>query len=173
MKNVSLPNSLKKIGSHAFNQTSITTISFGSGLEEIGNDAFSFSNLSGSITIPSNVKKIDYQAFECTPLTEIYVDAEEIGNLSFVDNWWPEPSRDKSTIKKITFGRNVKKLDGEVLHKSSALEEVVFEDPTNWVPANSCTPVDVSSTAKIFELMSANNGYIKNLRHFDNLSECQ
>ena len=62
--NLTIPNSVIGIGHRTFERTNITTISFGSGLEGIGQSAFAYcNNLAGELYIPDGVKNIGRLAF--------------------------------------------------------------------------------------------------------------
>ena len=65
MSEISLPHSLKRIGAHAFEQSSIKgNLVLPDGLEEIGSSAFAYcSGLTGSLTIPSSIRIIYYNTF--------------------------------------------------------------------------------------------------------------
>ncbi|MEE1132613.1 MAG: leucine-rich repeat domain-containing protein, partial [Caryophanon sp.] len=62
IQSVTLPNTLKKIGSFAFYRTSISSITLPNGLEEIGESAFAQTNLQ-AVIIPNTVKTIGSKAF--------------------------------------------------------------------------------------------------------------
>ncbi len=62
--NLIIPNSVVGIWHRAFERTNITTISFGSVLEGIGQSAFAYcNNLAGELYIPDRVKNIGRMAF--------------------------------------------------------------------------------------------------------------
>ena len=73
---VSIPSSVKVIGSGAFSScSSLSSIIIPNGVTEIGSSAFVSCTSLKSITIPSSVTKIYSSAFSiCTGLTEINVD---------------------------------------------------------------------------------------------------
>ncbi len=70
IENLSFPASLRTIGDGAFClNNKLTSVTFNEGLEEIGADAFDRSyKLSGTITLPSTLKKIGGNAFGRTAL---------------------------------------------------------------------------------------------------------
>lgn len=74
---VTIPNSVKKIGSHAFQRCALTKITMGEGVEEIGDYAFSRCGLS-EITISENVNSIGSYAFEeCSNMKRMYCKAQQ------------------------------------------------------------------------------------------------
>ncbi len=80
---VYLPNSIKTIGSHAFESCgSLKTVALNAGLTEIKPSAFAFCKSLGAIDLPQGLLNIDTAAFDsCTSLTDITVPASvnEIG----------------------------------------------------------------------------------------------
>lgn len=83
---VSLPSTLKRIGSNAFWQNPFYTIQFPDGLLEIGSSAFEISCLFGSLRIPGSVERIGEAAFRETGLTELVLEdgVREIGAQAFM-----------------------------------------------------------------------------------------
>ena len=80
LESVTFPASLKTIGKRAFcyfdwdddessKKSTLVSITLNEGLETIAKEAFSGTSLK-TVTIPSTVKKIAYDAFECNNLTE-------------------------------------------------------------------------------------------------------
>lgn len=67
MKSVSLPNTLKRIGSYAFGNNLLTDIVLPEGLEEIGYGAFTLNDLT-TITIPSSVHTIKGEIVSGNPI---------------------------------------------------------------------------------------------------------
>jgi len=83
---LTIPDSAKKIGDKALQDDSVlTSIKFGNGLEEIGDSAFWGNNLT-EVSFPSSLKKINDHAFEnCALLKTITfsIGLEEIGEDAF------------------------------------------------------------------------------------------
>ena len=72
-KNTIIPNSVTSIGSYAFQQSGLTSITIPSSVTSIGEHAFSYCGLT-SITIPSSVTLIGSSAFSgCSGLTSITI----------------------------------------------------------------------------------------------------
>ena len=85
-KNVSIPNTIKYIGESAFNSSGITSILIPSGVEIIGDNAFSNCDLLTSVTIPGNVKEIGNYSFSyCDNLESVTISngVELIGEYAF------------------------------------------------------------------------------------------
>ncbi|WP_295091622.1 leucine-rich repeat protein [Ruminococcus sp.] len=81
---ISLPSTLKEIGSYAFSDTGITEISLPNGLESIGEHAFNSTGLS-SVAFPDSLKTIGEASFNNTALTSISLPdgLESIGYSAF------------------------------------------------------------------------------------------
>ena len=80
LQNVSLPSSLKTIGSYAFSETSIKSIELPSGLNNVGDGVFSFCQELTKLSIPGTVKEIPYCFAEfCFKLNEIIINEGTIG----------------------------------------------------------------------------------------------
>jgi len=113
---VSLPSTLKGIGSYAFTSArSLSSITLPEGLEYIGEHAFDGAKLS-SITIPSTVTSIGEGAFSCENMVRVNwnaVDAIAKGPFS-------------SSIEKITFGEGVKRVPDELMSNCSGLVRAIF-----------------------------------------------
>lgn len=75
LKQITLPNSMKTIGSMAFYECSILrTVSLGEGLTTIKSGAFGYCSNLSEITIPESVTAIDSHAFSyCDNLSAVYV----------------------------------------------------------------------------------------------------
>ena len=81
---VTLPSSVKSIGSYAFYKSNIETISFSEGLETIGDAAFSHTLLSGDLNLPQTLNEIDSYAFSSTNITSVNLhDGMILGGSAF------------------------------------------------------------------------------------------
>lgn len=82
---IALPDSLTTLGDEAFMSCSITSVSFGSGLKEIGEACFYECRSLSSIVIPGSVAKIDREAFMGCPIRTLSLGEgiEEIGDMAF------------------------------------------------------------------------------------------
>lgn len=122
---VSLPSTLKSIGSYAFESArSLSSITLPEGLEYIGEHAFDGAKLS-SITIPSTVASIGEGAFSCENMVRVNwnaVDAIAEGPLS-------------SSIEKITFGEGVKRVPDELMRDCSGLVRAIFSSTIEEIGA--------------------------------------
>ena len=91
LTSVSLPGTLRRIGSCAFAGCNrLTEIEIPDGVKEIGNAVFYLSGLT-SVSIPSSVTIIEGGAFrDLTSLKSVNItDLESWCNISFGDNGWP------------------------------------------------------------------------------------
>lgn len=122
---VSLPSTLKGIGSYAFESArSLSSITLPEGLEYIGEHAFDGAKLS-SITIPSTVTSIGEGAFSCENMVRVNwnaVDAIAKGPLS-------------SSIEKITFGEGVKRVPDELMRDCRGLVRAIFSSTIEEIGA--------------------------------------
>ncbi len=94
---VNLGHRLKEIGDNAFKYTPVAEISLPSGVESIGAEAFSNSNVTGALSIPGTVAAIGKGAFNNNPL-----------------------------MTSLTIGEGLKCIGSEAFNKCSALESVVL-----------------------------------------------
>ena len=138
IKSVVLPSSLKKIGSFAFcGCTSLVKVSLNEGLEYIGDDAFYGSSFGekntknqityGSVTIPSTVTYIGYEAFcNATYLGEVIFSDEGSKAIEFglKDNN-NSMFRACSNLKKVTLPQRMKEIPASAFQNCPLLEEVV------------------------------------------------
>ena len=87
---VTIPGSVKELSRHAFFAcTALKTVHLQEGLEIIGKESFAnCSALSGSLTIPASVKKVDSSPFMGTELSEVWFlgDMPEISLYAFSAN---------------------------------------------------------------------------------------
>lgn len=120
IKSVSLPDSVKKIGSGAFEGCAkLKSVSFGNGVTEIESYAFGSTGLE-TVEIPANVAKIGGQAFEknasLTAVT-VYGNAE-VGYKAF---------QDCTALRTAEFlGEESLSLDSSVFSDCTALESVTL-----------------------------------------------
>ena len=73
ISSITLPDSLEEIGSSAFYGCKIKTVNWSKGLKRIGMDAFSYSALSGNVTLPQGLLEIGIRAFEYTNITSLEI----------------------------------------------------------------------------------------------------
>ena len=145
LKLVNIPKTVKTIGSFAFECcTALTTINFlGDGLESIvgyaftkctalksfefpstlktiGSNVFSFSALSGSVTIPDNVTLIGSSAFEsCSNLTSV-----TLGNS--VTTLYSSVFKSCSSLTSVVLGNSVTALSSNIFESCSSLISVTL-----------------------------------------------
>lgn len=108
---ITVPGSVKEIGSYAFSYNGATTItvqdgvgkisdhafyycnkattvSFGEGVSEVGNWAFAYCSALTQVSLPATVEKIGFRAFQsCTAMTSISIaDPEEVATAEDTEN---------------------------------------------------------------------------------------
>ena len=76
LKNVSLPGSIKAIGSSAFENSGIVAINFPEGIEDIYSSAFFNCNSLVDVELPASLTYLGSQVFVCRQLESILVAAE-------------------------------------------------------------------------------------------------
>lgn len=118
---VALPASMTVVPDGLFSKcSSLKTIIFNDQLEEIGDYAFEETSITG-LSFPTSLKKIGKRAFiGCTQLN--YVDlanVETIGKESFYNC---------SNLKSINIPANVTNIEGGAFYKCSNITQVTFED---------------------------------------------
>jgi hypothetical protein len=96
---VSLPKSLKKIGSMAFANAGLKNIIIPDGVAEIDDYAFYNNNELGSVKIPESVTKISDSAFNETPYANIEFDEGGKGTWTYCTKLPAEISANNSTIQ--------------------------------------------------------------------------
>lgn len=121
IKTISLPSTLRRIGSSSLSGTSINSITLPDALEYIGSYAFHDSKKLRRITIPANVKFIGPAAFDGSALTRVYYNATAA-----------ETDKDSYPVFKyaqLTFlfiGEGVKKIPYRLFEGCSNLSRVVM-----------------------------------------------
>ena len=112
VKNIKLPNSLKKLWAHL---SAISEITLPNGLEEIGTEVFANSKIT-KITLPNNLKTIGWGAFSDTKLTKIVIpnSVKEIGEKAFI----------YSKIKSIKLGKNLTKIGARAFTGCNNLKSI-------------------------------------------------
>ena len=68
---LTLPSSVKSIGSYAFYKTALTSVTLPEGLEFIDDAAFAYTPLSGNLNSPQTLNEIDSYAFRSTNISSI------------------------------------------------------------------------------------------------------
>lgn len=84
IKHMMLPEGIVSLGERCFNMLlELESVHFPTTLEYIGRDCFRQTGLT-MLTIPANVKVIDYNAFSLCRITDIYLMAENINQLPYI-----------------------------------------------------------------------------------------
>ena len=88
--NIVLPNTVTSIGSHAFERTSISSVTLPNNLQTIGESVFEHCQLEGALVIPSSVTSIGNSAFKQNRIESLSFangsHLTSIGNSAFYDN---------------------------------------------------------------------------------------
>lgn len=161
IEKVSFPDSLKKIGKHAFCECSrLKSVDFGNGIEEIGGMmVFAFSSIT-KLEIPSQVKTIwDGAFFYCDKLKEIKFNEglQEIGNDAF--------SR-CDLIKNLDFPETLRYIGNRAFHHGLLRTEDIVVNlksiPCNFIaafvkeersPGTICINVHMDNAADVFDFV--------------------
>ena len=153
-KNTIIPNSVTSIGSYAFQESDLTSITIPSSVTSIGERAFSYCTVLTSITIPSSVTLIGSSAFSgCTGLTSITIPSSvtSIGVSAFSGC---------SGLTSITIPSSVKSINSFAFSGCSGLTSITIPssvtsinsfafsgcDRLTSVKVERATPVTVSSS---------------------------
>lgn len=123
LKSVTLPDSVKMIENSAFRFCSgLSNVTFGTGLETIGQYAFSYCRNLSNVILPDSLKKIEQDAFcDCDMLTSINIpdNIESIGDEAF---------KNCDNLKDISIGNNVKNIGSYMFSDCDSLEAIVIPD---------------------------------------------
>ena len=96
---LTLPSSVKSIGSYAFYKTALTSVTVPEGLEKIGEVAFAYTQLSNDLTLPQSLNQIDNYAFSNTNISSVNLnEGMMLGGGAF---------RDCDYINKVTLPKNL------------------------------------------------------------------
>ena len=86
VSSIILPDTIKEIGYYAFHDSKATSINIPNGCNTIGENAFSYSLISGTVVIPNTVSTIGYNAFYmCQSITQFSFEGEitNLGETAF------------------------------------------------------------------------------------------
>ncbi|WP_125765768.1 leucine-rich repeat protein [Levilactobacillus mulengensis] len=79
-----MPTNTQTIGNYAFAGSHIKTVSFNDGLQTIGNNAFSYNELDGSLNLPNSVTTVGAKAFYGNQIKGVTVpSAANVGEAAF------------------------------------------------------------------------------------------
>ena len=124
---LSLPASLRRIGTEAFNHNNLTTLSLPDGLEEIGESAFSSSAQLTKVTLPESLMFIGNNAFagsgQLTIINYNCITAEGTDLFQYC-----------TSIEKVNVGDHVQLLPDGVFSGCTALTVVKFAAREDAVP---------------------------------------
>ena len=98
MTSVTIPGGVAEIGHEAFARSNLATVQLLNGIQVIGSGAFMCNNIS-EITIPESVEYISYSAFESNNISSLVIPdtVTQLGSYSFASN----------PISKLTIGSGI------------------------------------------------------------------
>jgi hypothetical protein len=115
------------IGESAFNHcTSLTSVTIGNGVTSIGNEAFTYTGLTGALIIPGSVTSIGDEAFyRCTGLTSVTIGngVTSIGNYAFESC--------TGLTGALTIPGSVTSIGDEAFYRCTGLTSVTFGSGSN------------------------------------------
>ena len=144
--NVTVPKSVKVIGDNAFMELKGKIDIDLSNITLIGDDAFTNSDLSGTIKISKNLKFIGAEAFKRTKITAVII---EEGVTSVLKGTF----MDCPNLKSVTLPSTLTKIENLAFSGCSALTEVIIPEGTeiesDIFTFVGCTSLSLATRAKI------------------------
>ena len=121
---VTIPDTVTTVESYAFNKCSaLGTVSLPEGLTSIGNYAFRDCSSLATVTLPESLQTIGSYAFrDCTSLGEVRIPSR-VTNVSS-----SAPFEGCTSLTKVTFGKGIAKVPGNICRDMTALTTVVYEE---------------------------------------------
>lgn len=160
IKSLKIPNSITHIGTDAFSLNQIETIDFEgvTQLDTIPSNAFKYNDISGTLTIPDNVKVIDSGAFYYNSIDSIvYPGTVEIlggfqGNNisgalhipSHVKTIGPSAFRGNN-ISELTFDEGITKIDAYAFAGNDSLTDIIFPNSLKSIGTQAFFGLDLVS----------------------------
>ena len=131
LKNVSLPNSLIRIGSYAFyGCTALTDVTIPGSVEYVGGYAFYDCSSLKSVTLKNGIYSIDDRSFSyCTALTDVTIpgSVEYVGESAFCGC---------SSLKSVTLEGGVKTIYDEAFYDCTKLSAITLPDSIEKIGSN-------------------------------------
>ena len=124
IKTISLPSTLRSIGSNCFSGTGISNITLPDALEYIGKSAFSGCEKLKRITIPENVKYIGTGAFHGSGITRVYYNAIEADVYKWINVYDYKNVFADCPLVRVYIGEGVKKIPATLFYGCSSLARV-------------------------------------------------
>lgn len=146
MYSVSLPGSVKAIGSGAFkNCQNLQSVNIPAALTALSDHLFEGCTGLMSVTIPSTVEKIGYQAFNNTGITEITIPK----SITAMDN---EVFKDCRSLEKVTFAEGFSlPIPKYTFWNCTKLADVTLSRSTSVVGLNAFQQCDSLKTIELHE----------------------
>ncbi|MCL2792488.1 MAG: leucine-rich repeat domain-containing protein [Spirochaetaceae bacterium] len=152
-----IPDSVHTIRQNAFyNNISVRSITLGSGLSEIGPQAF-FNTSITTLTIPENITSIGQAAFRrSSRLQTVYFNARNAADVGGANNHFA----DCPVLERVVFGENVRRIPNSLFSGVASLEYVVIGSRVNAIGTNvfwRCTNlVEITNMAARPQAIQAN-----------------
>jgi len=164
IKSVTLSPGLKTIGSHAFACTRITSINIPSTVTMIDSYAFHSMPAITSITVPNSVTKIGNSAFSmCTALTEVAlpVRLEKLPNALFFGC---------KALTKVTLPQNITKIDMSTFEDCKALTSISLPQSVGVIDQNAFKNTALTSVPVTTSLKSIESGAFEGCNRITSVS---
>ena len=144
LENVTIPNSVERIGQYAFQQTALVNVNIPNSVTTIDQSAFKDCSSLKSISIPNSVTSIGNYAFGACSSLENFIIPKNITSLS-VGTFFG-----CSKLTTITIPKNVTWMGREVFYNCKSLATVIFEEGSKLA-----TIADAGSYSGTFENCTA------------------
>jgi hypothetical protein len=136
LTSIIIPNNVTSIGNSAFYRSGLTSITIPDSVTSIGSSAFGYCTSLTSVTIPNSVTSIGDNTFLGVPIRNLNIDMTTIPNFQY----------NKSALRNLTIGNNVRSIAGSVFAGCTSLTSVVIPDNVTSIGDNlfsGCTNLNI------------------------------